>query len=216
MNKKYIVLGTATILLIGFAIAAYLYDAQRAQELSAQAQRNAAYLESDYSYTVGDNSAKVTIVEFFDPACETCAAFHPFVKEIMAANPGKIRLVMRYTPFHQGSDYVVKMLEAARMQGKFMETLETAYASQPAWAAHHNPQPQLLWRYLGKIGLDLNQAQSDMDDPEITRRLQQDLADARQLQVTKTPSFFVNGEPLIRFGYEELQNLIVDELNKVY
>ncbi|HET97507.1 MAG TPA: hypothetical protein ENN98_02150 [Desulfurivibrio alkaliphilus] len=60
----------------------------------------------------------------------TCTAFSPFVKKLMADNPGRIRLVLRYAPFHDGADYFVKILEAARKQGKYWETLEIRYQSQ--------------------------------------------------------------------------------------
>ena len=216
MKKQYLVPGAALLLLVAFAVAAFLYDAQKAEEISAKAQQNASVLERDYSPTIGSKTAKVTLVEFFDPACETCRAFHPFVKQIMAANPGKIRLVMRYTPFHQGSDYVVKILEASRLQGKFWETLDATYAAQPIWAAHGNPQPERLWMRLGGVGLDAKKMRADMEQSFIVDRMRQDMDDARQLQVTKTPSFFVNGKPLIRFGRDTLQALIDSELNKHY
>jgi protein-disulfide isomerase len=155
-------------------------------------------------------------VEFFDPACETCKAFHPFVKHLMSSNPGKIRLVVRYTPFHKGSDYVVKLLEAARLQNKFWETLEATYASQPAWASHGNPQPERLWSLLSSVGLDQKRARHDMQSQTIAKHIQQDMADAQQLQVTKTPGFFVNGKPLVRFGYEQLQQLVDTEIRSNY
>ena len=216
MKKQYLVPGAALLMLAAFAIAAFLYNSQKTQEISARAQQNVSVLERDYSPTSGSKTAKVTIVEFFDPACETCRAFHPFVKQIMDANPGKIRLVMRYTPFHDGSDMVVKILEAARLQDKFWETLDATYAAQPVWASHGNSQPEKLWMRLGGAGLNLKQIRTDMDHPFIGDRMRQDMADARQLQVTKTPSFFVNGKPLVRFGYETLQALIESELNKHY
>ena len=79
---------------------------------------------------------RVVLVEFFDPACETCREFHPYVKELLAAHPGKVRLVLRYAPFHQGSDTMVLILEAAGRRGRFWETLEVMYATQPQWASH--------------------------------------------------------------------------------
>lgn len=42
------------------------------------------------------------------------------------------------------------------------------------------------------------------------------MADARALGVTKTPGFFVNGRPLPRFGLEELQTLVKEELRGAY
>ncbi|MDT8382830.1 MAG: thioredoxin domain-containing protein [Gammaproteobacteria bacterium] len=216
MKKHLQVPIAAALLLIVFAVAIIIYNEQQAEELSATADKNAALLIRDYSPTIGNKNARVTIVEFFDPACETCKAFHPFVKHLMSAHPGRINLVLRYTPFHQGSDYVIKILEAARLQNRFWETLEASYESQPAWASHGNPQPERLWTLLGGVGLDLNKARADMQSPTIAHRIQQDMEDARQLQVTKTPGFFVNGKPLVRFGYEPLQELVEAEIRQQY
>ena len=204
------------LLLIVFAIAVLVYNDKKTDELGALAARNAQYLIRDYSPTIGDPNAKVTIVEFFDPACETCKAFHPLVKQIMAANPGRIKLVLRYLPLHQGSDYVAKFLEAARLQNKFWETLEIIYDKQSSWASHHNPQPEKIWGLLTGSGLDLSKNREDMALPVIAQRVQQDLADARQLQVSKTPGFFVNGKPLVQFGYEQLQQLVNSEIKNSY
>jgi protein-disulfide isomerase len=134
----------------------------------------------------------------------------------MAANEGKIKLVIRYAPFHDGADYFVKILEAAKRQGKYWETLDIMYKTQRYWASHHNPQPQRIWQYLRRVGLDLGKIQNDMKDPEIAAIIQQDLADAKTLNVRKTPGFFVNGKPLPSFGYKQLQQLVESELKKYY
>jgi protein-disulfide isomerase len=216
MKKQTQVTTVAALLLIVFAIAVVIFNEQQSKELNEVANQNATFLVRDHSPTIGNKNAKVTIVEFFDPACETCKAFHPFVKQLMSRNPGKIKLVLRYTPLHKGSDYVVKILEAARMQNKFWQTLDATYEAQPAWAAHHNPQPEKLWTLLNGVGLDLDKAKKDMHSMIIARRLQQDIADAQQLQVSKTPGFFVNGKPLVRFGYKQLQQLVDSEIRDNY
>ena len=110
MKKQYLVFGVGVLLLAFFVVATSLYNQQKTNTLSEAAYKNKSILVRDYSPTMGNKNAKVTIVEFFDPACETCKAFYPFVKQLMAANPGKIKLVLRYTPFHRGSDYVIKIL----------------------------------------------------------------------------------------------------------
>ena len=216
MKKQYLVPLAGALLVAVFAAAAYLYSQQQAGEMNELALSNASTLIRDYSPRAGNPEAKVTIVEFFDPACGTCKAFHPLVKKLLAANPDKVNLVIRYATFHPGSDYVVKILEAARLQDKFWETLEATLDAQSAWAAHGNPQPERLWMRLGSTGLDFQKAKNDMVSAEIARRLQQDMADVRTLKVTKTPGFFVNGKPLTRFGYEQLKELVDTEVQANY
>jgi protein-disulfide isomerase len=151
-----------------------------------------------------------------DPACETCRAFFPYVKQIMAANPDRIRLSIRHVPFHNGSDYVVKVLEAAKKQGKYWQALEAVLASQASWAVNHTAQPDQVWRALEGAGLNLEQVKMDMNAPDIAQRLEQDLKDAKALKVTKTPEFFVNGRPLPSFGLEQLQDAVKEALQTAY
>lgn len=215
MNKR-IQFSMSALLLIVIAIVLVVYNEQNSNESGESTNKNDSLLIRDYSPATGNRNAKVTIVEFFDPACETCRKFHPFVKRLMSKNPGRIRLVLRYTPLHKGSDYVVKFLEASRLQNKFWETLEATYDAQPMWASHRDPQPDKLWTLLDYIGLDLNRMRIDMQSPTIAKRIQQDIADARKLKVTKTPGFFVNGKPLKQFGYKQLQQLVESEIRKNY
>ena len=214
---KYKIFAGTCLALIGlFVITSLYYKKEQAKMYDFMAQNNVSTFVRDYSQTLGDDDAKVFLVEFMDPACETCAAFSPFVKQIMAANPGKIKLVLRYAPFHDGADYFVKILEAAKKQGKYWETLDVMFTSQPYWASHSNPQPQKIWQFLPKAGLDLEQIKRDMNDPAIVKIIKQDLEDAKMLNVRKTPGYFVNGRPLETFGREQLYQLIQSEIDAKY
>lgn len=212
MKQKHIFIASAVAMILVFIAGAMSYKNQRAGQAEQTAAQNREALVRFHSPTTGNATAPVHIVEFLDPACETCSAFYPFVKEMMAANPDKIRLSIRYAPFHQGSDQVVKMLEAARKQGKYWQALEALMASQQEWVAHHTAQPDAALRQLERVGLDLVRLQSDMNAPDLAQLIEQDLADARALNVTKTPEFFVNGKPMPSFGYEQLKKLVDDAL----
>ena len=142
--------------------------------------------------------------------------FVHYVKQIMDANPGKIKLVLRYAPFHDGADNFVKMLEAARMQGKYWETLDVMFKTQSAWANHGNYQPEKLWNFIPRAGVDVEQIKKDMHSPAIAKIIEQDMADVKALNVQKTPGYFVNGKPLQTFGYKQLNQLIKSELDKQY
>jgi protein-disulfide isomerase len=52
----------------------------------------------------------------------------------------------------------------------------------------------------------------DLSSPEIAKVIEQDLADAKTLNVTMTPEFFVNGKPLPSFGLEQLHRLVDEAL----
>ena len=201
------------VLLLAFIAGSVLYKNRKSDEAVQAYQRNKSTFLRDHSPTYGNPAAKVEIVEFFDPACETCREFYPLVKKMMLSNPDRIRLFARYAPFHTGSDYVVRILEAAKRQGKFWETLEAVFAAQPNWAPNHRPQPELVWNYIGGVGLDIERLRQEMNAPDIDGIIQQDLADAKALGVTMTPEFFVNGKPLPSFGYDQLKALVNDALS---
>ena len=211
-KKNLVVVVSAFVLLVAFFAAASYYQSHQAAEAAKAYQRDKSTYLRDYSPTHGSTAAKVEIVEFFDPACGTCREFYPLVERLLQAHQGKVRLYLRYTPFHDGSEGVVKMLAAAHLQGKFWPTLEAVYASQPGWAPGHRPQPELVWNYIGAVGLDLARLRQDMASPEIDKMIRQDLEDARKLNVKATPEFFVNGKPLPSFGYEQLKTLVDDAL----
>ncbi len=212
MNKNYFLISTAVLMAVIFAIAAYLYNAQQTKTRNLTVNKNAAALERPYSPRFGNPDAKVTLVEFLDPACEACRQFHPFVKQLMAKHDGKVNLVIRYAPFHQGSDLMVKILEASRKQNKFWEVLELMFETQPQWASHHNPQPQVFWSYLERTDFDMARLEQDILDPAILKVIEQDLADGKLLGANKTPTFFVNGKPLPSFGFKQLETLVNNEI----
>ena len=144
------------------------------------------------------------IVEFIDPACETCAQFFPLVKQLLAENPDRIRLSIRHVAFHDGSDYAVRLLEASRKQDKYLPTLEALLASQAQWAPHHTVQPDLVLQAISGVGLNIEQLLVDMNAPEVAQRMEQDRSDAVALKVTATPEYFVNGRPMPSFGEQQL------------
>ena len=214
MNKKWLVLGTAAAVVVAFVGAALLFKDRSGQALTEAAQRNSEALVRAHSPVFGNPAAKVTIVEFFDPSCETCRAFYPIVKGMVNASFGQLRLVIRYAPLHKGSDTAIKILEAARQQGKYWEAVEKALAFQPRWAAHDDPRPELIWELIADIGLDVAKAKADANSPAIAQNLRQDIADMQALRVSRTPGFFVNGTPLREFGEAQLKSLVEQEIKK--
>ncbi len=89
-------------------------------------------------------------------------------------------------------------------------------AGQDRWTLNHRVYPERVWPALEGLGLDLERVRREMNAADVAARMERDAADARTLGVTKTPEYFVNGRPLPRFGLEELQALVREELRSAY
>lgn len=212
MKQKNLFVGALALLLLGFVLAVLF---QAAVPEGGEAKPVTAHREAlvrMHAPALGRADAKVTIVEFLDPACGTCAALYPAVKEMLAQHPDRLRLVLRYAPFHPGVDQVIALVEAARRQDRLWPALEVLLATQDRWTPNHRPDVEQARRVLAGIGLDMARLAADAADPAIAAIIAQDAADARALGVDKTPEFFVNGRPLPSFGLKQLTALVNEEL----
>lgn len=212
MSRRIVVIAISVLAVVGFAVAAFFYDrASTVPQATAPVPENSA-LERFNSPSFGPANAPVTIVEFFDPSCESCRAFYPIVKKMMSQHPTDVRLVLRYVKLHKGSEEAIRLLEAARKQGVFAPVLEAVLEAQPQW--HDDAQASAAWDAAAQAGLDVAKAREEMVSPEITATIERDAADAKTVGVRGTPTFFVNGKPLTNFGAQQLYDLIWSEINQ--
>jgi protein-disulfide isomerase len=167
------------------------------------------------------------VVEFLDPECESCGAFAPVVKKILKDYDGKVRLVVRYMPLHPNSRLAAGYTEAAGEQGKYWEMQELLFRRQNEWgeihghgpavaaaAARREPAPVLFDRYAVELGLDAGKIRAVVAENRYASKVERDMRDGQSLGVSKTPTFFVNGRMLMRFGEAPLRALIDEELRK--
>lgn len=213
-SRRALLAGAAgAVLVAGIGGLAVVRNRRAAQD-AALAQRPA--LASREAPSLGPDTARVRIVEFMDPACETCAVFYPLVKQILAGEPARLRLSLRHVPLHPGSELVVALLEASREQGLYWQTMEALLSTQNQWVPRHVVMPERVWNVVGGLGLDRDRLRTAMAGPEVSRRMAQDRDDARALQVEQTPEYFVNGRQMASFGRQQLQNLIAEALSHAY
>ena len=215
-RKSKLWMTTAFALVAAIVSVTLIFTGSGSQSATAAALERRPELQRPEAPTTGAADARVHIVEFMDPACEACASFYPFVKKLMNDNPGRIKLTIRHVPFHRGADDVVKMLEAARKQDRYWQSLEILLANQNRWTLNHVANAERALPGLEAAGADPFRIHADMNAPEVAARMKQDMDDAKALGVTKTPEYFVNGRPLPSFGYEQLATLVKEELARAY
>jgi protein-disulfide isomerase len=171
-----------------------------------------ARLVRPHSPVLGPAKARVTVVEVLDPACEACRAFAPIVEQLMFLYPDDVRVVIRFAEFHPGSQDAIRLLEAARRQGKFHELLAALFEKQPEWASHGAPDLERAWKIAGEVGVDVARARKEVSSPGVDNMLRIEAGDLAALKVERTPTFFVNGKLLVSFGPAQLFDLVKKEV----
>lgn len=227
MRKEILIMGAIVVLVVVAAVVGSNYyrssiQSDRKPTNTAPATAPKGQLIRPDSASRGPADAKITLVEFYDPECEACASFAPNVKKILKDYEGNIRLVARYMPLHPNSLTAAAFTEAAAEQGKYWEAQELLFQKQPEWGTKHGPPTAapppninvLFDGYAKELGLDLAKASASIKEKRFDAKIDQDKKDGQGLGVRRTPTFFVNGRELARFGDADLRALIDEELKK--
>lgn len=214
MNRRalFVVLTCLTAIL-SFGAAVLLHQQQQRRMAESKAEQLQTLLVRAYSPILGRTDAPVTVVEFFDPACEACRAFHPYVKGILSRYPDEIRLVLRYAPFHEEASVVgIQILESARAEGQLPEVLNALLDAQPEWASHESPSAEKAWKVATAAGLSQTSMGAAGISSALRQLLVQELEDIRTIGVRATPTFYVNGRPLSRPDPQLLAEMVEAEV----
>lgn len=217
MQNKKLVLSTLVAVIAFFVGFSFFYknDSKSTQNIAVENINE--LLVRDYSYKMGDNSKNISVVEFLDPECESCAIYSTVVKRLYKEYYGDIQIVVKYLDNHKNSRFTIQILEAARVQGKYEEVLDMMFEKHSLWASHYSSvdKPELLWQFLKEISdLDIEKLKEDMKNPKIDEIIKQDREDANALGVRGTPTIFVNGKQLQELSQKALFDLVEKEIYK--
>jgi protein-disulfide isomerase len=160
----------------------------------------------------GDKDAPVTVVEFADFQCPFCKFVLPTLKQVMNHYEAQVRWVFRDFPvpsLHPGSPKVHEAARCAGDQGKFWEYHDLLFERSQQ---HALPE---LEQYARDLNLDREMFGACLSSAKYQAEISGDVENAKQLGVSATPTFFINGRMLV--GVQPLaafQSLIDDELKK--
>jgi protein-disulfide isomerase len=163
------------------------------------------------------DKAQVTLVEFGDYQCPSCAAYHPFTKEILSRYPTQLRLEFHHFPLisiHPNSLAAAKAVEAAGEQGHYWEMHDMLFEYQNQWSAAPDPKP-IFAAIANRIGINGNVLVQAMESPQIQERILKDVQRGDDAKVDSVPTFFINGERQhIKLSMEEFVQVIEAHLPK--
>lgn len=161
-------------------------------------------IASDDSPVKGAPAAPVTIVEFTDFECPSCARTQPVLEQIVNEYTGKVKLVVRDFPLEQHTHALkaAEAAEAAREQGKYWEYTALLFKNQSALDVDK------LKEYATQVGLDRKLFDVALDSGKHTEKVQQDVQEGYRLGVNSTPTVFVNGRKMRERTPEFLRSAI--------
>jgi protein-disulfide isomerase len=152
----------------------------------------------------GDAKAPVTIVEFTDFQCPSCAAIQPVLEEILKSYGNKVRLVVRDFPLtrHENARKAAEAANAANAQGKFFEYTALLFKRQDKL------DPASLKKYASELGLNRARFDSELDGGKYAAEVKHDVDDGEIYGIDSTPAVFVNGVALREMSIDALRALI--------
>jgi protein-disulfide isomerase len=152
----------------------------------------------------GSEKAPVTVMVFSDFESFPCSRAAAVLKGVLEQNRD-VRLIFKHAPAATNPNAMLahEAALAAGSQGKFWEMHDILFETQTRLSRAD------LIGYAKQIGLDLRTFEQALDRHTFRPMIERDLAEARGLGVTTTPTLFVNGRRLVGpQGYASLGAVI--------
>ena len=168
---------------------------------------------------LGDADAKITMIEFSDFQCPFCKSFYDETFEQLKADyidTGKVKFAFRHQPLsiHPNAPKAGEASECANDQGKFWEYHDILFEQFDAWI---NEPPETLTiklaGYASQLGLDENAFTLCVDSGKYTAKIEKDTQEGIAAGADATPTFFINGQPLVgAMPYQTFKTILDQEL----
>jgi len=157
----------------------------------------------------GFDDARIVIVEYADFGCSACRAWHysGIIERIIIMYSEDVKFVWKDFPVITAqSPKAAEAGQCAFDQGKFWEYHRIVYDNYPSLGVDK------LKEYAEKAGLNMREFNQCLDSGKNRAKIAQSLAEARSYGFPGTPSFLVNGRPLVGPPSFEMLQAIIEEI----
>lgn len=160
--------------------------------------------------TLGSEKAKVFLVEFSDFQCSSCKEFYPIVNQLFEKYKDKLIVAYRHFPLekHPFSQKEALAVEAAGAQGKFWQMHDLLFDSQ------ERISDDLIIDLAKQLNLDLGKFQKDMQEEKLKEKILSDKAYGEKIGIDATPTFFLNGQKLTLYSFDDLRKQVEQATEK--
>ncbi len=169
-------------------------------------------------HVLGNENAKITIVEYADFRCPFCERFYTQTEKQLIAdyvNTGKARFIFRnYAFLGQESVWASEAAECAAEQSKYWGYYNWLFENQAPESDLKYYSKTNLIKYAGNAGLDVTQFASCLNSDKYAKRVADDLASGKAIGITGTPTTFINGQKIVGAQPYEVFKAAIDGLLK--
>lgn len=221
-TKGWIIFGAVAVAVLGGMI---FFSNQNKLDVSSYDANNIIAAVEDNGM-IGDNvfgnkDSKVVLIEYGDFQCPGCGSAHPRIKALTEKYEDDIAFVYRNLPLtsaHPNARVAAASAQAAGLQGKYWEMHNILFENQEAWSGASTSDRNNIFRgYAERIGLDLAKFDTDVASTEVAKKINFDLALAKKVEASSTPSFFLNGKAVEQDVWEsdeKLEEFILSKLRE--
>lgn len=151
-------------------------------------------------HTKGSTANKLLLIEYGDFQCPSCGEANTPINNLVTEYNDSVTFVFRNFPLvsiHPNAKSAAAAAEAAGLQGKYWEMHDKLYVNQNDWNnLDASKRTTVFQQYAETIGLDVKKFNTDVADKAIAQKINFDIALGKNLSLSATPTFYLNGEKL--------------------
>lgn len=230
--RKLPIIAISALVIAFLSLCFYSFNQNQAYDQWIASLDRSKYIEIDErNGNIGDNfevakDAKVMIIEYADYQCPGCATTFPFLSDVVKEYKGKVGLIFRsfILSYHKNGTAAAYAANAAALQGYWQPFATLLFKNQSEWEDLSSDKRDAKFKTYfeeatAKKG-NTEQFFKDMNDEAVKKKVKADMAVARLVKISETPTIFVNGQKLSTNSVNEadfkknLKNLIDEELKR--
>ena len=230
--RKLPIIAVSALVIAFLSLCFYSFNQNQAYDQWIASLDRSKYIEKDErNGNIGDNfevakDAKVMIIEYADYQCPGCATTFPFLSDVVKEYKGEVGLIFRsfILSYHKNGTAAAYAANAAALQGYWQPFATLLFKNQSEWEDLSSDKRDAKFKTYfeeatAKKG-NTEQFFKDMNDEAVKKKVKADMAVARLVKISETPTIFINGQKLSTNSVNEadfkknLKNLIDEELKR--
>ena len=150
-------------------------------------------------HVYGSANSKVLLVEYADFQCPGCNSSYPVTKKVIEKYKDKIGFIFRNYPLtsaHPNALAAAAAAESAGLQGKYWEMHNSLFENRASWVElSGSTRTENFVKLASDIkGLNVEKFKADLENPNIRKKIDYDMALGKKDSVGGTPAMYINGK----------------------